>query len=52
MFNPEFSIFNDWMFGKLNDLLSNTNQPKDLEGELTQADLKEPGPACTLSLFG
>ena len=31
MFNPEFSIFNDWMFGKLNDLLSNINPPKDLE---------------------
>ena len=31
MFNPEFSIFNDWMFGKLTDLLSNINPPKDSE---------------------
>ena len=27
MFNPEFSIFNDWMFGKLSDLLSGVNPP-------------------------
>ena len=29
MFNPEFSIFDDWMFGKLNNLLSDKKPPKD-----------------------
>ena len=31
MFNPEFSIFNDWMFGKLSNLLSGVNPPSDSE---------------------
>ena len=31
MFNPEFLIFNDWMFGKLSDLLSGVNPPSGSE---------------------
>ena len=31
MFNPEFSIFDDWSFGKLKNLLKDIKTPKDLE---------------------
>ena len=34
MFNPEFEIFNDWMFGKLSALLSDVSPPKDTENIL------------------
>ena len=31
MFNPEFEIFNDWMFGKLSALLSDVSPPQNTE---------------------
>ena len=31
MFNPEFEIFNDWMFGKLSVLLSEVSPPQNTE---------------------
>ena len=31
MFNPEFEIFNDWMFGKLSVLLSDVSPPQNTE---------------------
>jgi len=31
MFNPDFSVFDDWMFGKLTKLLDGINPPKNLE---------------------
>jgi len=52
MFNPEFSIFNDWMFGKLSDLLSGVNPPSGSETILlTIGEPKIPPPDIVRETF-
>ena len=52
MFNPEFSIFNDWMFGKLSDLLSGVNPPSGSEPILlTIGEPKIPPPDFVQETF-
>ena len=52
MFNPKFSIFDDWMFGKLSNLLSGSNPPKNLDPILlTIGEPKTPPPEILKDVF-
>ena len=52
MFNPKFSIFDDWMFGKLSNLLSGSNPPQNSDPILLSiGEPKTPPPDILKDVF-